>query len=111
MGVSAFMRGTSLPRIFLLQRRADLRREVGPLPGEAAVLFRRAPEMAVGRGAGIDRLVEAEMLANSARRKIHDLAERLFQFRLFDFAGSVEIDIDRQRLRNADRVGQLNRAT
>src|SRR5260370_28282822 len=105
MGVSAFMRGTSLPRIFLLQRRADLRREVGSLPGESAVLFRRAAEMAVGRSAGIDRLVQPEMLANAARRKGHDLAERLFQFCFFPLARIVQVDLDRQRLRNPPVAG------
>src|SRR4051794_38038296 len=36
--------------------------EVGAFPGEAAVTPRLAAEMAVGRGARVDRLVEAEML-------------------------------------------------
>ena len=47
--------------------------EVGLLPGEAAVRVRLAAEMAVGRGRGVDRLVEVEVLADAARRQVHDL--------------------------------------
>ena len=43
------------------ERRFDRVDEVGLLPGEAAILLRRAAEMAVGGGARIDRLVEAQM--------------------------------------------------
>ena len=41
--------------------------EVGLLPGEAAVLVRRAAEMAVGRGAAVDRPVELERAADVGR--------------------------------------------
>ena len=51
--------------------------EIGPLPGEAAIGIRRAAEMAVGGGAGIDRPVEAEMLADAARRQVHDIRQHL----------------------------------
>src|SRR5690349_15424694 len=66
--------------------------------------------MAVGGGAGIDRLVEAEMVADAAGREIHEIAQGLYQLRLIDFAGAVSIDIDRKRLGDADRIGELNGA-
>src|SRR4051794_19107493 len=84
--------------------------EIRFLPGEAAILLRLAAEMAVGGGPGVDRLVEAEVLANTARGKIHELAQRLHQLRLVDLAGTVGVDIDRERLRNADRISELNGA-
>ena len=40
---------------------------------------RRAAEMAVGRGARVDRLVELEVLANAARRQVHDLHQRALE--------------------------------
>src|SRR5690606_17651004 len=43
--------------------------EVGLLPGESALVVRRAAEMTVGRGARIDRPVQVEMLADAARRQ------------------------------------------
>src|SRR6185369_2749276 len=46
---------------------AQLLDQIGPLPGEAAVLFRRAAEMAVGGGAAIDWPVELERAADVGR--------------------------------------------
>ncbi|EGE55812.1 hypothetical protein RHECNPAF_850048 [Rhizobium etli CNPAF512] len=85
--------------------------EVGALPGERAVAAGLAAEMAVGRGLGVDRLVEVEVTADARRRQIHVLADRRFDL-VFGhaLAGAVQVDIDRQRLRDADRVGELDRA-
>jgi hypothetical protein len=66
--------------------------------------------MAVGRGARVDRLVEIEMLADPARRQIHRLGYGRLKLALGDPAGSVGVDIDRQRPRHADCVCQLQRA-
>ena len=85
-------------------------RQIGLLPGEAAVRFRRAAEMAVSGGARIDRLVEVEMLANAARREVHDLHQRAFELGFVDAAGPVQVGVDRQRLGDADRVGELQGA-
>src|SRR5262249_13653424 len=82
--------------------------EIEALPGEAAVLLRLAAEMSIGGGPGIDRLVQAEVLADAAGREVHQLAQGLHQLLLIDMAGAVGIDIDRERLRNADRVGELD---
>src|SRR6266700_2489426 len=89
---------------------AQLVDEIGSLPGKAAIGLRRAAEMAVGAGSRIDRPVEAEMLANAARRQVHHLAEQLFQPRLGDLAGAVAIDVERQWLGDADRISDLDAA-
>src|SRR5262249_23003289 len=53
--------------------------EIGAFPGEAAIGLRRPAEMAIGTGSRVDRPVEAEMLANATRRKVHDLVKHLFE--------------------------------
>src|SRR6266498_2506668 len=45
--------------------------QIGLLPGEAALIVRRAAEMAVGRSARVDWAIEIEMAADAARRQIH----------------------------------------
>ena len=49
------------------------------------------------------------MGADAARREVEDLAERLLELGLVDLAGAVQVDIDRQRLGDADGVAQLDR--
>src|SRR5258708_34674851 len=65
--------------------------------------------MAVGAGSRIDRPVEAEMLANAARRQVHDLIEQFFKPWLVHLGGSVAVDVKRERLCGADRIGDLGR--
>jgi hypothetical protein len=84
--------------------------EIELLPREAAIGLGLAAEMAVGRGPHIDRLVEAEMGANAARREIEELLQDVRELVLVDLAGAGGVDIDRERLRDADRVGELDRA-
>src|SRR3954470_7373771 len=84
--------------------------EVGLLPGEAALIVRRAAEMAVGRGARIDRAVEVEMGADTARGQVHRLGDSLLELVLGDLSGAVGVDVDRQRPRHADGVGELQGA-
>ena len=45
----------------------ELAHQVGLFPGEAAVGVGLASEVAIGGGAGVDRLVQAQMLADRAR--------------------------------------------
>ena len=78
-----------------LERGLDLRSQVGLLPGEAAIRIRLAAEVTVSSGAGEDRLVEIEVLANAARLQVHDLRQQDFQLGLIDLAGAVQVDIDR----------------
>src|SRR5690606_12142286 len=84
--------------------------DVGLLPGEAAVLFRLAAEMAVGRGALIDWPVEAEMRADAARREVHELLQHLRELVLVGLAGAVGVHIDRKRMCDADRISKLDHA-
>src|SRR4051794_22547461 len=84
--------------------------EVGLLPGEPALIVRRAAEMTVRRGARIDRLVEIEMLADAARGQVHGFGHDLLELVLGHVAGAVGVDVDRQRPRYADRVGELQGA-
>src|SRR6185437_15641488 len=92
------------------ERPAQLVDQVEPLPGEAAIGFGRATEMPIGRGARIDRLVEAEMGADAARREIEQLLQHARQLVLIDAAGIAGVDVDRERLRHADRIGDLDGA-
>src|SRR5215831_3661849 len=87
---------------------AQLVDEIGTFPGKAAVGLGRTAEMTIGAGSRIDWPVEAEMLANAARREIHDLVEELFEPRLSNLARAVAIDVERERLGNADRIGDLD---
>src|SRR5579862_8842362 len=53
--------------------------EVDSLPGEAAICLGNSAEMAVGGCAGVDGTVEAEVLADTTRREVHDRADRRLQ--------------------------------
>ncbi len=88
----------------------QLLRQIGLFPGKTAFSVRRAAEMAIGGGARIDWPIEPQMLPDAARGKAHDLEEGCLEFFFRNLARSVGIDIDRQRLGDADRVGKLNRA-
>src|SRR5438270_4938065 len=66
--------------------------------------------MAIGGGARVDRAVETEMAADATRGDIHRLGRRLLELVLRHLTGAVGVDVDRQRTRYADRVGELQRA-
>src|SRR5690606_32882115 len=85
--------------------------EIELLPRERAVPARLAPEMAIGRGLRIDRLVEVELPANAGRRKVDHLADPHLDDLLRNRPGAVQGHIDGQGLRNADGIGKLDRAT
>ena len=90
------------------ERAAELVGDVGALPGEAAIRIGRAPEMPVGRGARVDRLVEAEMSADAARRQVNQFLQNPAELFLVDFRAGL--DIEGKRLGDADRIGDLDRA-
>ncbi len=74
-------------------------------------LIRLAAEMTVGRGGHVDRSVQMQMLANAARRQVHQVAQASLDARLVHvLAGVLQVDIDRQRTRDADRVADLDGA-
>src|SRR5205085_5262556 len=85
----------------VLERAAQFADEIEPLPGKSTIGLRRAAEMAVGSGAGVDRLVEPEVGTDAAWRQIHQLPQDARQLRFVDLPGAVEIDIDRERLCDA----------
>src|SRR5690606_5645115 len=89
----------------------QLAHKIRLLPGEGPVPAGLAPEMAVGRGPGIDRTVEIQLLADAGRRKIHHVPQGGFETVLLHSPGSVQIHVDRERLRHADRIGKLDRAS
>src|SRR4051812_5627746 len=85
--------------------------QVGLLPAEQIALG-LAAEMAVGGGRDVDRPVEAEMGADALRGQPDQLREDLLEpgrGRAFAL-GAVQVDIERERLGDADRVGELDRA-
>src|SRR5258706_4352238 len=84
--------------------------EIRPLPGEAAIIFRVAAEVAIRRGAGVDRPVEVQVPPDPTGREAHDLAQASLQLVLADFGRAVGVDVDRQRLGDADAVRELDRA-
>ena len=73
-------------------------------------------EMAIGRALAIDRLVQSEMHADTARGKTTqflDPADRVLECLIGDAigTGAVRINIQRERLGYSDRIGQLDGAT
>ncbi len=93
-----------------LGQRPQRIREIGLLPREAAVRFGRASEMTVGRGASVDRAVEAQMFADRpGRRAANHLRQHCLELRRIDLA-AVQVDVEAERPGDADRVADLDRA-
>lgn len=85
--------------------------QVSALPREAAVGFGGAAEVAVGRGTRINRAVKAKMRADAAGRQVHHLCDGALNLGGVHIARAEGVSIDRERLGNANRVRELNRAT
>ena len=67
--------------------------------------------MAIGGCWHIDRPVHVQMLANAARPQIDQFAHRLFQLHFIHVAArTVQVEVNRQRMRHADRVADLDGA-
>jgi hypothetical protein len=89
----------------------QLVRQVRPLPGEAAVRLWRAAEVAVGGGAGVDRPVELQVLADGPRRRSADqLRQQPFQLGRIDIVAAVQVYVEAQRSGDADRIADLDGA-
>ena len=72
-----------------------------------------AAEVAVSRGRTVDRLVQPEISADSARREaaeLVDAADCLLQLVVRDDSRSVRVDVERERLGDADRISELDGA-
>src|SRR5262249_31862767 len=89
---------------------ADWLDEIELLPGEAAVIVGLAPEMTVSCGALVDRTGELKVLPDAARAQVHHLAQSLLKLTFGDAAGAMQVHVERDRLRHADRIGNLQRA-
>src|SRR5205085_4219600 len=82
------------------------------LPREELAV-RLAPEVAVGGRRAVDRLVQTEIGADSARREtaeLVDAADRLLELVVGDDARSMRVDVERERLGDADRISELDGA-
>src|SRR5262249_37173832 len=103
--------GTSVDRLDGGARRAQAcglaqeRGLVGALPGEVVVL---AAEVAVGGGLLVDRAVELQRLAEGAGAQVEVLVDELLDLPAADLLGAEGLDHDRDRVRDADRVGDLD---
>src|ERR1700712_5195478 len=102
--------GEHLRMTVVLNRALQRLGEIGLFPRKTALIVRGAAEMAVGRGAGVDRPVEIEMGADAARGQVHRFRDGLLELVLAHLPGAVGVDIDRQRPRHADGVSKLQRA-
>ena len=80
---------------------------VGPLPREVRVL---AAEVAVGGGLLEDRPVQVEVLAEGAGAQVEVLADDPGQLGVGELAGPERLDHHRDRVGDADRVGDLDLA-
>ncbi len=94
------------------QSRLQIGDQVKPFPREE-IAVGLAPKMAVGGGRLVDRLVEAKMRADRARgqtAELGDAEDRGLDLVVAHRAGVVGVDIEAERLRHADRIGNLDRA-
>ena len=90
------------------RRLRQLRRQVRFLPGEMALIGRRAAEVAVTRGLEVDRLKQIQMADDAARRQREVLTHQLADVGLVDLVRALAIDEHARRLRHADGVRELH---
>src|SRR5437764_869652 len=80
----------------------------GALPGE---LLLRAPEMAVGGRALVDRLAQVEVADDRCRTQVEHVLDRCTDLGRVDGLGAERLDHDRNRPGDADGIGDLDLAT
>ena len=80
---------------------------VGALPGEAVA---GATEVAVGSGVAEHRSTEIEVADDRSGSEVEDLADGRVELRGIDGVGAEGLDQHRDRVRHADRVGDLDLA-
>src|SRR3954471_2235569 len=78
---------------------------IGGLPGELL-----AAEVAVGRCVAVDRPGEVEVADDRRRPEVENLPDRLLDERGVDGRSAERVDHQRDRVRGADRVGDLELA-
>ena len=90
------------------RRRAQRLGLVDALPREVVVV---AAEVAVGRGLRVDRAAQVEVAQDRRRAEVEVLAHERLDLRRRAIRLGVEVvDEDRERVRDADRVGDLDQA-
>src|ERR687891_87890 len=80
---------------------------VGALPREVVVV---APEVAVRRRLRVDRAAQLEVAQDRRRTEVEVLADKGFDPVVGDEARAEGVDADRDRMGDADRVGDLELA-
>src|SRR5207237_3409168 len=68
----------------------------------------RAAEVAIRRGLLENRTTQLERFDDAARRHLEVLANEIDELLLLDLAGTERVDVNRHRIRNADRVRELH---
>ena len=80
---------------------------VGALPREVVVV---AAEVAVGGGLRVDRAAQVEVADDRGRPEVEVVADELLDLRAGIALGAEAVDLERDRVRDADRVGDLQLA-
>jgi len=66
--------------------------------------------MAISSGLAVDRLIEAKVRADTARREVDECRQNGFDYIVPDSTGAMCVHIERQRLGHADGISQLDSA-
>src|SRR5205085_4942122 len=85
---------------------AKLLGTVGLLPGEAL-----AAEVSVRRGLGVHRSAEIQIADDRRGTEVERVPDRLEDARGVDVFGPERVDVQRHRMRDADRIGHLELET
>ena len=81
---------------------------VGLFPGELGL---GTAEMAAAGGFAVDRPTQVEVLDDPGRGQREELSDQVGDLGVGDLAGAEGVDVDADRLGNADGVGELNLAS
>src|SRR2546429_3055982 len=78
---------------------------VRSLPRELGL---RASEVTIGRGLLVDRPAQVEILDDPRRREVEVTPDQRLEDPVRNLPGAERVDHDRDRLRDADRLGDLD---
>ena len=84
--------------------------QIGAFPAKSAVSLRCATKVTVGCCTFIDWFVQPKMFTDAARCQIHRLINCAFNSRWINVIRAMQICVNRQRPRHANRIRQLDRA-
>src|ERR1051325_7268354 len=80
---------------------------VGPLPGKLGLV---AAEVTIGGCLPVDGPAQVEGLDDAARRQLEVRAHDIRELEFVDLACPLRVDVDRDRVRDADSVSELDLA-